>query len=176
VVEEAVRLATRAERELADTPGIALTEAQRAITLLEPGPALAAEPAATTVAADAMAADPFDESAHRLYMTACAADGEPAKALACYAALKKRLADELSVDPAPQTRDLHVAILREQPHTGHPLTARVPRPRAGQSLPESASLPGRDTHLAKLTAAWERTVSGEPGVLLLVGDALGGAA
>jgi DNA-binding SARP family transcriptional activator/tetratricopeptide (TPR) repeat protein len=204
-LDEVARLITRAERELADTPGIALTEARHAITLLAPGPALAAEPdaawaqparteldgllrrarhaaaeaatavgdqnTATTVAADAMAADPFDESAYRLYMTACAADGEPAKALACYAALKKRLADELGADPARQTRDLHVAILREQPHTGHPMTARVPRPRAGQPLPDSAFLPGRDTHLAELIAAWERAVSGEPGVLLLVGEA-----
>ena len=63
-----------------------------------------------------MAADPFDEAAHRWYMSASAAAGEPAKALAAYEALRQRLGDNLGTDPAPQTRDLHLAILREQDH------------------------------------------------------------
>ena len=65
-------------------------------------------------AAAAMAADPLDEAAHRWYMSASAAAGEQAKALAAYASLQRRLSEELGVDPAPQTRDLHLAILREQ--------------------------------------------------------------
>jgi len=42
---------------------------------------------AARVAADAMADDPFDEGAHRLFMSACAAAGERAKALETYARL-----------------------------------------------------------------------------------------
>ena len=61
-----------------------------------------------------MAADPFDEAAHRWYMSASVAAGEPAKALAAYEALRQRPVDNLGTDPAPQTRDLHLAILREQ--------------------------------------------------------------
>ncbi len=62
----------------------------------------------------AMTADPLDETAHRWYMSASAAAGEPAKALAAYEALRQRLGRELGADPAPQTRELHLAILREQ--------------------------------------------------------------
>ena len=48
-------------------------------------------------------------------MSAAAAAGEQAKALAAYAALSERLGEQLGTDPAPQTRELHLAILREQP-------------------------------------------------------------
>jgi DNA-binding SARP family transcriptional activator len=34
--------------------------------------------------------------------------------LAAYEALRQRLGRELGADPAPQTRELHLAILREQ--------------------------------------------------------------
>ena len=37
-----------------------------------------------------------------------------AKALAAYEALRQRLGRDLGTDPAPQTRELHLAILREQ--------------------------------------------------------------
>ena len=62
----------------------------------------------------AMIADPFDEAAHRWYMSASVAAGEQAKALAAYEALRRRLGDDLGADPAPQTRELHLAILRDQ--------------------------------------------------------------
>ena len=68
---------------------------------------------AARVAADAMADDPFDEGAHRL-MSACAAAGERAKALETYARLSSRLAEELGTDPAPETHDVYLAILRQQ--------------------------------------------------------------
>ena len=63
---------------------------------------------------EAMAADPLDETAHRWYMAASAAAGEQARALAAYEALRQRLGEELGADPAPQTRELHLAILRGQ--------------------------------------------------------------
>ena len=63
----------------------------------------------------AIATDPLDEVAYRWYMSACAAAGEPAKALVAYAELRERLAAELGADPASPTRELHLAILREQP-------------------------------------------------------------
>jgi DNA-binding SARP family transcriptional activator len=52
----------------------------------------------------AVAADPLDEAAHRWYMSAAAAAGEQARALAAYEALRQRLGRELGADPAPQTR------------------------------------------------------------------------
>jgi len=84
----------------------------------------------------AMTADALDEAGHRWYMSAAAAAGEPARALAAYAALRERLADELGADPAPQTQRLHLAVLRDQrgdrtaPDGGDP--ARAAAHLAGQ--------------------------------------------
>jgi DNA-binding SARP family transcriptional activator len=138
---------------------------------------------AARVAGDAMVADSFDEGAHRLFMSACAAAGERAKALETYARLSSRLAEELGADPAPDTQELYLAILRQQ-RTGDPgrRDGSLAQPRAlpaGSRHPAgppgsaaaSARLVGRDLELAELTAAWAKAAGGEPGVVLVVGEA-----
>ncbi|MFS8103854.1 tetratricopeptide repeat protein [Lentzea alba] len=67
---------------------------------------------ARTVAETAIAADPLDEAAYRALMEAYVAAGEPARAVLAYQRLRTELTDELGIDPAPLTRDLHLAILR----------------------------------------------------------------
>jgi DNA-binding SARP family transcriptional activator len=69
---------------------------------------------AMTAAEAAVAADPFDEFAHRALMRAHAAAAEPARALLIYERLRERLVRELGVGPEAATGQLHVAILREQ--------------------------------------------------------------
>src|SRR5581483_6406595 len=94
----------------------------------------------------AITADPFDEAAHRWNMSGAAAAGEQAKALAGYEALRQRLGEELGTDPALQTRELHLAILRG--HGGCPGPGRRPDQRA----PEpggGAALAGRDSETAQ---------------------------
>ena len=83
----------------------------------------------------AMTADPLDEAACRLSMSAAALAGEHARALLTYAALRDRLGEELGADPAPQTQDLHMAILRAQAPPG----GRA-RPCAGIRLRGSARM------------------------------------
>ncbi len=112
----------------------------------------------------AVEADPLDEAAHRWYMSASAAAGEPARALAAYAALRGRLGEELGADPAPQTRDLHLAILREQ--RGEPRDGR----RVAQH-PAGPGLAGRDQESAALREAWGRAAAGRPGLVMIVGEA-----
>ncbi len=105
-------------------------------------------------AAAAMAADPLDEAAHRWLMSACAAAGEPGRALAAYAALRERLAAELGTDPAPQTQELHLAILREE------------RPGAGQPEPAGQRGRERDARDRRGRPGWEHDAgdgSGRPG-------------
>jgi DNA-binding SARP family transcriptional activator/predicted ATPase len=143
---------------------------------------------AATYAEAAMAADPLDETAHRWYMSALAAAGEQARALAAYEALRSRLGDELGADPAPQTRDLHLAILREQdsgpPGGGHdtlpagPALSGLVRPwskpgwsKPGSSKPGGPMLVGRDREIHALRAAWSRAVGGQPGLVVIVGEA-----
>jgi DNA-binding SARP family transcriptional activator len=189
----------QAESKLATAPAVALAAAERAVELLAAGTALADEPYAAWVnpardevrellrrlrlvaaeaalatgdpglaagyAAAAMAADPLDEAAHRWYMSASAAAGEQAKALAAYALLRQRLSDELGADPALPTRELHLAILREQNRGPAGPVA------AGRDWRAPMTLTGRDGEIGSLRAAWGRAASGQPGLVMIVGEA-----
>ncbi|MEV4413136.1 AAA family ATPase [Catellatospora sp. NPDC049609] len=110
-------------------------------------------------------ADGYDEAAYRLLMRAQVALGSPAAALAAYAALRDRLADDLGTEPAAQTRALHLDILREQESDAHAPPAAAP------TGPPAAVLAGRGTEAAALTAAWTAAVAGRPGLVLLAGQA-----
>jgi len=137
--------------------------------------ATGAAQAAMDHAEHAVAADPLDEPAHRQYMAAAAAAGEPAKALGTYAALSSRLADELGADPAPQTRELHLAVLQEQKPPGH--AAHELGPRAANAIlggglgADDTGVVGRESELGVLRGAWHRAADSEPGVALIVGEA-----
>ncbi|MGN6678992.1 MAG: AAA family ATPase, partial [Streptosporangiaceae bacterium] len=142
---------------------------------------------AARIAGAAVAEDPFDEAAHRLCMSALAAAGERAKALETYAVLSSRLADELGTDPAPETAELHLSILRdrhssearwrERPLTVSSAVRNGPRvggagsAQAAGTTPALAGLVGRDRELGELAAAWTRAVAAQPGVVLVVGEA-----
>jgi DNA-binding SARP family transcriptional activator/predicted ATPase len=199
-LDVAARYCEQAERRLPTAAAIALAAAERAIGLLGGEVALAdeadaawADPAraelrhllrrarlagaqaaleagdprsAARHAEAAIDADPFDEAAHRWYMSASAAAGEPAKALRAYAALRERLAEELGADPAPQTQELHLAILRV--HSAEPRDGRTPPPRPPMRTP---ALAGRDAEITALREAWSRAAAGQPGLVMIVGEA-----
>ena len=130
----------------------------------------AGHPAAAARHAEAaMTADALDEAAHRWFMSAAAAAGEPARALAAYAALRERLASELGADPAPQTQELHLAILRER-DGGRP-ARRGPASARPAACGRGPRLAGRDAEIAALRDAWSRAVGGEPGIVMIVGEA-----
>ena len=121
-------------------------------------------------ARQAIAADSLDEHAHRAYMAAAAVGGEHGKALAAYAELSARLADDLGADPAPSTRDLHMAILREQ-DTAAAARAMAAGRATGPAGPAGAGLVGRETEAEALRAAWRNAVAGEPALVVIVGEA-----
>jgi DNA-binding SARP family transcriptional activator len=54
---------------------------------------------------------PFRESGHRLVMRAHAAMGNTAEALLAYEACRRLIAEELGVDPPPQTKATYEAIV-----------------------------------------------------------------
>ena len=123
--------------------------------------------AAVLVSAAAIEADRFDEAAHRFLMTAYRAAGEPSKALDMYEELRAALDAELGVDPAPETRQVHVAVLREQSPT-----MSIPESGArGLHGPDRSALPGRATEVARLRAAWSSAAAGRPALMLIVGEA-----
>ena len=118
----------------------------------------------------AMAADPLDEAAHRWYMSAAAAAGEPARALAAYEALRQQLGEELGTDPAPQTRELHLAILREQ--GGRPGGAPGGLVAGGRTGPRGGpALAGRDREIGMLLETWNTAAGGQPGLVTITGEA-----
>jgi DNA-binding SARP family transcriptional activator len=113
---------------------------------------------AAAYASEALRADPYDEVALRTLLRAHAAAGRPASALAEYERFRELLAEELGVDPAPETRALHEALLREE------APALAP--------PPVRSLVGRGAELRALDEELERSrvgarvvlVTGEPGI------------
>ena len=84
--------------------------------------------------------DPYDEAALRSLMRAHAALGRPASALAAYAEVRARLAEDLGVSPAAETEALHSEILLAGPNR-----RRWPRrrPRPGALGPARAARPVR---------------------------------
>jgi DNA-binding SARP family transcriptional activator len=144
----------------------------------------------------AMTADALDEAAHRWYMSAAAAAGEPARALAAYAVLREHLAEELGADPAPQTQQLHLAILRDQPAgrlapgggrkasadgqggrgggDDHDVVAGIGHEdgrRACRTARPWPGLAGRAAEARVLCDAWRRAAAGDPGLVMIIGEA-----
>jgi DNA-binding SARP family transcriptional activator/tetratricopeptide (TPR) repeat protein len=111
---------------------------------------------AAELSSAALDRDPLDEAALRILMRAHVASGRPASALAAYAAVRERLAEQLGVDPAPDTETLHTEILLAPEPT-------TPVPRQAQTV-----LPGRDDALAALDDGLRRggliVVEGEAGM------------
>jgi predicted ATPase/DNA-binding SARP family transcriptional activator len=91
-------------------------------------------------------AEPLREGAVALLMRALVAAGRQGAALAAYARLRTRLADELGLDPAPDLRELEQQVLRQELRPQAPGVA----PR-GPWLPVSTFV-GRDAELAAIAA------------------------
>ena len=143
------------------------------LTAAEAALAIGEAASAARYAEAALAADPLDETACRWFMSASAAAGEPAQALVAYQALRGTLAGELGADPAPQTQELHLAILREQDGdraAGHQVRSSHPD-RSGRQDRRRRMLAGRDRETGVLREAWDRAVAGGSGLVMIVGEA-----
>ena len=102
----------------------------------------------------ALDADATSERAHRVLMRAYAGLGETEQALRTYERCRAVLAEDLGLDPAPQTRSLHVQILS-----------------AEQEEPEPLPFVGRDREVELLVNWFTQSVaSGTPGVAYLSGS------
>ncbi|MGI5128670.1 ATP-binding protein [Pseudonocardia sp. CA-107938] len=122
-------------------------------------------------ALQALAAEhPLHEGVSVLYATALYQAGRQADALAHLAHLRRSLADELGIDPAPETADLELRLLRQDP-TLRPappgavaVRAPVPVPVVAPAGSVSAII-GRDSDLAALA-----DMIGRAGIVTLVGE------
>ncbi|NRQ33803.1 tetratricopeptide repeat protein [Nonomuraea sp. NN258] len=71
---------------------------------------------------------PYDERLHARLITVLGASGRRAQALRWFEATRRRLADELGVDPSPELRDAHLALLAEEASAGGGQPARRATP------------------------------------------------
>lgn len=67
---------------------------------------------AVEAARDVVTLEPFRETGHQLLMRAHAASGNSAEALLAYERCRQLLAEELGVDPSPQTKAIHLGVLQ----------------------------------------------------------------
>src|SRR5262249_8685648 len=89
--------------------------------------------------------------------------GRQAEALAVYHETRELLVDELGIEPSPRLRELHQAILRQDPNLESQAIARAAERASGL-------LVGRERELAELSAGLERAFSGHGGLFLLAGE------
>ncbi|WP_405113425.1 helix-turn-helix domain-containing protein [Micromonospora sp. NBC_01405] len=107
-------------------------------------------------------ANPLHEPAHARLMVALAGSGQQAAALHVFMGLRDRLADELGLDPSPDLRDLHQAILRGEldsvsnlpylPSAPPRQTVAIARPVPTQLPTAPRGFVGRAESIARLDA------------------------
>jgi WD40 repeat protein/DNA-binding SARP family transcriptional activator/energy-coupling factor transporter ATP-binding protein EcfA2 len=93
--------------------------------------------------------------------------GRQSEALEAYAAARRVLVDEMGVEPGPQLRDLHGAILRQD--------VALDAQRAEAELPSQLDaageqpIAGRDDELAWLLEHWEKARAGDGALVTVAG-------
>jgi DNA-binding SARP family transcriptional activator len=96
---------------------------------------------------------PYRESAVGLLMLALSRDGRQAEALAAYEALRRRLADELGIDPGGDLQRTHRAILRSDAHGSSPADGARVAPVVPAQLPADVTpFTGRAEQIGRLDA------------------------
>jgi WD40 repeat protein/DNA-binding SARP family transcriptional activator len=105
-----------------------------------------------------LAQEPLRERLHAQRMLALYRSGRQADALEAYRQARATLVEQIGIEPGPDLRRLHEAILRQDPSLEPP----------GQE-PAGAPLVGRDAELAQLRALWDRARAGAGTSVLVTG-------
>lgn len=116
----------------------------------------------------AAALDRFSERAHRTAMLALYSLGSQHDALTRYRSFRTLLADELGLDPTPETRALEAAILRQE--EVHSLLPRPITHAVGHAAEPSVRLIGRTQELEVLEGAARQALEGHFAFVQIEGD------
>jgi len=125
--------------------------------------------AAIALAQRILRVDPWREDTVRHLMSVRYEAGDRAGALRDYDDFKRRLRDEMDVDPMLETSALRETIVRNAPVAD----VQVPeRSVAGDERVAAPSLPfvGRDAEMDELRALWNRAAHGRGGAVLISGE------
>ncbi len=109
---------------------------------------------------------PLDERVAARLMLALRASARPAEALAVYATMRGRLADEFGVEPGTRLRQLHRELLDSDDDPPPPRSARAMVPR--QLPPVAAHFTGRDVHIGALEHRRTALAAARPGTAATV--------
>jgi len=114
-----------------------------------------------------LAENPLRERLHAQRMLALYRSGRQAEALEAYREARRTLVDEVGIEPTPELRELHDAILRQDPALRVEPAARELPPQLDASA--APPLIGREEELERLRVRWRRatglvTVAGAYGM------------
>jgi DNA-binding SARP family transcriptional activator len=116
---------------------------------------------------EALAAEhPLRERLHAQLMLALYRSERQADALETYRRARSALVEQIGVEPGPELRNLHEAILRQDPALEAPAPTELPH-----ELETTSPLVGRDAELERLRDVWERARGGHGGVAVVSGPA-----
>ena len=114
--------------------------------------------------------DPLNEKGYRRLMRLRFSQGDRVGALRAYARGRAMLAEELQVEPEPET----VALAKRIRHTAplHPVQVQVPQASPGQPPADLLDGPflGRTAEFGTLIECYQRAHAGQPQLVLLQGE------
>ncbi|MEP6954652.1 MAG: BTAD domain-containing putative transcriptional regulator [Solirubrobacteraceae bacterium] len=113
-----------------------------------------------------VAEHPLRERLHAQRMLALYRCGRQAEALDAYRQARSVLVEEIGVEPGPELRRLHEAILRQDPELDPPAADAVELP---PELDAGTPLAGREAELDALREQWRRVHGGAGRLVLVVG-------
>lgn len=129
---------------------------------------------ASAAAEESLVVEPYRESTYRLLMTAHVAAGNRAEALRAYERCRRLLADELGVDPAPETQQVYLQLLADPPAVtpDHAAAAPAAPVRLPPALDVVRAWPfvGRAEERVVITEAWRTAVAGRAGLVTVSGE------
>ncbi|MDA0158825.1 AAA family ATPase [Solirubrobacter ginsenosidimutans] len=115
-----------------------------------------------------IADEPLRERLRGQYMLALYRSGRQAEALEAYREARQALVHAIGVEPGPELRHLHEAILRQDPRLEPPLL--VEATRLAPELDTATPLLGREADLDWLRGHWQRALAGDGRCVLVVGE------
>src|SRR5438034_552991 len=155
--ESRLAAATRVGRRLARDPGLGLHIAPRAG---EP------RPRPLRRVARRGPARPRWRRRRAQLMLALYRSGRQSEALAAYQDARRTLVDELGIEPGRPLRELHQALLNQDPELDPTRAGADP----GTGVAPRSAFVGRDTELAELLSGLREALAGRGGLFFLVGE------
>ena len=113
-----------------------------------------------------VAEDPLREQLHAQRMLAFYRSGRQAEALQAYREAREVLVEQIGVEPGPELRRLHAAILRQDSELEPPAAEPLGLP---PELDARTPLAGREADLDWLREHWRHALGGAGGLVLLTG-------